>query len=93
MLEFLVIAKDKPNSVTLREANRAEHLKFLKSGTCKVKLAGPLLEKGLMVGTVLVVMAENIKVLQEFLHEDPYHKIDLFASVTIQEMKVVVHNE
>ncbi|XWO14088.1 YciI family protein [Candidatus Hepatincola sp. Pdp] len=93
MLEFLVIAKDKPNSLVLREAKREEHLQFLNSAKLKIKLAGPLLEKDNMVGTVLVVVAESLKVLQEFLQEDPYQKAGLFASVTIQEMKVVINNE
>lgn len=93
MLEFLVIAKDKPNSLELRKAKRAEHLQFLKSsGTCEVKLAGPLLEKEQMVGTVLIIVAESLKALQGFLHEDPYQKAGLFASVLIQEMQVLINN-
>ncbi len=93
MLEFLVIAKDKPNSLVLREVKREEHLQFLNSAKLKIKLAGQLLEKDNMVGTVLVIAATNLKVLQEFLQEDPYQKAGLFASVTIQKMKVVINNE
>ena len=93
MLEFLVIAKDKPKSLALREEKREEHLRFLNSAKLTIKLAGPLVEKDNMVGTVLVIVATSLKVLQEFLQEDPYQKAGLFASVTIQEMKVVINNE
>src|SRR5579862_5915286 len=47
---FVIIAKDKPDSLPLRMATRAAHLEYVKA-TGAVRLAGPFIDaKGEMIG-------------------------------------------
>lgn len=90
MKTFLIICRDKKNSLSIRLSNRSYHLDYLQNLEEKLILAGPLLESnGDPKGSVLIIMSENIEKLEEFLKEDPYVKADLFDSVVIEEFKRV----
>ena len=56
----------------------------------KLILAGPLLNKnGKPKGSVLIIKFDNKKKLKDFLKKDPYKKVNLFESVSIEEFKRV----
>ncbi|MEC8265844.1 MAG: YciI family protein [Pseudomonadota bacterium] len=90
MKTYLIICKDKKNSLSKRLANRNLHLNHLKSLKKKLILAGPILNKNQKPkGSVLIIKFQNRTKLREFLKKDPYSKVKLFESVVIEEFKRV----
>ena len=90
MKTYLIICKDKKNSLSKRLANRNLHLNHLKSLKKKLILAGPILNKNQKPkGSVLIIKFQNRTKLREFLKKDPYSKVKLFESVMIEEFKRV----
>ena len=75
MNTFLVICKDKKNSLNKRLANRNIHLDYLKTLKNKLILAGPILNKnGKPKGSVLVIKFENKIKLNDFLKKGSIQK-------------------
>ena len=90
MNTFLIICKDKKNSLNKRLTNRGLHLNYLKTLKDKLILAGPILNKnGNPKGSILIIKFENKKKLKEFLKNDPYAKANLFDNIVIEEFKRV----
>ena len=82
-MRFALIAKDKPNSLDVRLANREAHVAYLK-GTEAVEMAGPFLDDdGNMCGSLIILEFDDISDAQAWAAEDPYKKADLFQSVEI----------
>lgn len=88
-MRAVLICIDKPGSVDLRLANRAAHLEYL-GATKVVEMAGPFLEDGAMVGSMLVLTVESLDEARTWAAGDPYAKAGLFASVDVREWKKVV---
>ena len=90
MNTFIVICKDKENSLGKRLANRNFHLKYLQTLKEKLVMAGPILDDSESPkGSILVIKFENKKKLEEFLKKDPYAKVNLFETVEIELFKRV----
>ena len=90
MNTFIVICKDKENSLGKRLANRNFHLKYLQTLKEKLIMAGPILDDNKNPrGSILVIKFENKKKLEEFLKKDPYVKVNLFETVEIELFKRV----
>ncbi len=89
---FLVIAKDKENSQNIRANNRAGHLDFLHAAGNKVKMAGPIIENGNMLGSRLILDMVNLEEVKAWLTQDPYAHAGLFKEVIIEEIKIVIWN-
>lgn len=89
MPDYALICRDKPDHVDLRMATRDEHLAFLR-GTESLRFAGPLLEDGLPVGSLVVVGADNLEAAEAWAASDPYAKAGLFALVEVVEWKKVI---
>jgi len=83
---YALICTDKPNSLAIRKANRAEHLAYLKSLGQTVVFAGPFTEADgeTMNGSLIVVEADTLQAAMEIAAGDPFAKIGLFASVEIR---------
>lgn len=85
---YVVRAIDKPDSQTLRMDNRAAHLDFLKTGSLKVEVAGPLVHpEGGMRGSLLIVRADTELEVEDWLKDDPYSKAGLFERVEIDAFR------
>ena len=89
-MQFLLYALDKDNHLDLRMENRPAHLEFLKAhdGTdspVQVLVAGALRadDGETMIGSVVVVEAENQSQAEDFFQKDPYAKAGLFKSTAI----------
>lgn len=84
-MRFIVHNLDKPDSLNIRQNNRDAHLAFLKAdGPVKVETAGPLLsDDGAMIGSMLIVEAEDKAAVQAWLKTDPYTKVGLTAESRI----------
>lgn len=83
-MRFVLFALDKPDSLELRKATRAEHLDYLSQFSTPV--GGPMLdEQGNMCGSMVVFEAESRAEVEDIAANDPYAKAGLFESVTIRE--------
>lgn len=86
---FAVICRDKPDSLALRQENRAAHLDYI-DRTGAVALAGPLIEDGAMAGSLIVLDLPDLAAAQGWAEGDPYAQAGLFARVEINEWKKVI---
>ncbi len=76
-------AKDKPNHLDLRKANREAHLAYIKE-TGAVAMAGPCLDAaGEMCGSLIILDVADMSAAQAWADGDPYAKAGLFASVDL----------
>ena len=89
---FLVLANDNDNSLEIRLNNRDKHLEFIKTPTeyVKIKMGGPVFKDSKMVGSRLILEANNIEDVRTWLSLDPYNKAGLFKNVEIEEIKIVI---
>jgi uncharacterized protein YciI len=88
---FVVIAFDKPGANELRLATRAKHLEYIER-TKQAKLGGPFLHAdGNMIGSLVVIEAENIDAAKEWAANDPYMKAGVFASSETLPWKATVN--
>jgi uncharacterized protein len=88
-MRVALICIDKPNMVQLRLDNRAAHLAHIEASGI-VEMAGPFLDNGAMVGSLIVLNVDSIAQAQDWAAYDPYAKAGLFASVDLREWKKVV---
>ncbi len=81
---FVISWKDKPDSLELRMATREAHLAHLAAHPGFVRLAGPHLDaEGRMVGSLLIVEAEDLAAVRAFHAADPYVAAGLIGEVQI----------
>lgn len=89
MAHFVVFGSDAPGKHALRAGLRPAHRAWLREHpghAVTVVHGGPTLDEGgAMNGTLLVVEAQDIAQVREFLREDPYMRGGLFASVELRE--------
>lgn len=85
---FVVFATDKPGMLEVRQQVRARHRVYLRDHNhpVVVRVGGPTFESDAerMNGTMLVIEAENIEQVEEYLNGDPYAEAELFQSVEIR---------
>lgn len=86
---FVVIGKDRDDG-TLRKAARADHLTFVAARQDRIVYAGPLIEKGQMLGSLFIFEVEDRGALDACLAEDPYFARGIFGSVEIYESRWMV---
>ena len=90
-MQFVLYALDKDNHLNVRMENRPDHLAYLKShdGTdsaVQVLIAGALRadDGETMIGSMVVMEADNKSMAEDFAKNDPYAKAGLFKSVEIK---------
>jgi len=88
-MRVALICIDKAGALQLRLATRAAHLDYI-AATGVVEMAGPFLEAGAMVGSLVVLNVDDLAAAQAWAAGDPYAKAGLFASVDIREWKKVI---
>ncbi|WP_262692618.1 YciI family protein [Kordiimonas aestuarii] len=84
---FMILAKDKADSLELRMANRAAHLEYIKGAGSRIKVAGPLLSGGdepKPTGSMIIIDAASEGAVRLFCDNDPYATAGLFERVEIQ---------
>lgn len=85
---FAIWATDRPDQAELRQHLRSSHRHWLRhpgDHPVTVRLGGPTLDdRGAMNGTLLVVEAESMQVVERFFADDPYCRHGLFAGVQIR---------
>lgn len=89
-MRVALICIDKPGMLQTRLDNRAAHLAHIQASG-RVEMAGPFLsETGEMIGSLLVLLVDDLSQAQDWAKADPYAQAGLFASVDIREWKKVV---
>ena len=88
---FCFYCTDKPDSLDIRLANRDAHLKYW-ADTGRIRIAGPFTtdDGATMIGSLLVVEAEDKATAEALAKDDPYNKAGLFQSVEIRGWKWVI---
>jgi uncharacterized protein YciI len=85
-----LIAHDKPGGLAIRQANRPDHIEYLKS-TGVVQQAGPLLnDAGDMAGSLVILDVATMQDAQNWADNDPYAKAGLFADVQLVHWNRVI---
>jgi uncharacterized protein YciI len=88
-MRVALICIDNPNMLQTRLDNRAAHLAHIETSGI-VEMAGPFLQDGAMVGSLVVLNVESMEQAQDWAAHDPYAKAGLFAQVDMREWKKVV---
>jgi uncharacterized protein len=84
---FVVIATDRPDSISLRMATREAHFAYARD-TGVIKLGGPFLDaSGGMVGSLVIFEADDIDSARAWHANDPYVKAGLFAHSDVRAWK------
>jgi uncharacterized protein len=89
MPQYLLNARDKPNALELRMANRQAHLDWAKSHANSILMAGPVFadDGETFAGSTFVVEFETLEQVEAWAAQDPYAKAGLFHSVEIMPFK------
>ncbi|MFN3521293.1 MAG: YciI family protein [Phenylobacterium sp.] len=89
MPAFVLYCIDKPDSLSLRLANREAHLAYVGAAAAKVPFAGPMLDDaGEMAGSLIVLEADSLDEAKAFSADDPYVKAGLFERVEIRPFRL-----
>ena len=90
---FAVSCYDKDDSLELRMATRAKHLAYATDAGARIIVGGALLsDDDKMIGSHLIVEANDRAALDAFLATDPYAIAGLFQKVTVKPMKIAFCN-
>ena len=84
-----LIARDKPGALHIRKDNRAAHLAYIEE-TGVVAQAGPLIEQGEMVGSLVILDVSDMSAAEDWAAKDPYARAGLFDTVELIEWKKVI---
>lgn len=92
MVLFLIICRDKPDSLDLRMSNRPAHLEWAAEHKDTLAMAGPIFaEDGeTFAGSVFVKDAASMADIEAWSATDPYVKAGLFESVEIRPFRWVM---
>ena len=88
MMLFIIYTEDHADSLHIRQANRDDHIAWLKTNYDSIKLltAGPWLDDAdVMRGSMLIVEAGSKSDVENWLLSDPYRKAGLTESVLIKK--------
>ncbi len=91
---FAATCIDKPGHQAVRQENRPAHLDFLKANAAAVKIAGPFTsdDGSAMLGSLLVIEADDRAAAEALLAADPYAKAGLFESITVRAWRWTIGN-
>jgi len=84
---FVVYAIDRPGAAAIRAQHRPAHRDRLRrhEHPVAVRIGGPLLDEGgAMIGSMLVIEAENAAAVETYLAGDPYVENGLYARVEVR---------
>jgi len=90
MPEFVLICRDKKDSLELRLKTREAHLAYVGDATIDILLAGPILDgEGNPTGSLFIIKADDESAVQRFAANDPYEQAGLFEDVEIRPYRIV----
>jgi hypothetical protein len=89
---FALVGRDGPDAPELRRRHRPAHLEHLRplARAGRVRFAGPLLEGGAPVGSLVVFEAPDLGAARAIAERDPYVAHGVFASHELRETRDVL---
>ena len=91
---FAISCIDKPGALDNRKEHRPAHIEYLTALGALVKFAGPYLDEDgeTMIGSLIIIEADDRATAEVFVASDPYTKAELFESVEIRPWKWAIGN-
>ena len=90
---WLILCKDKPNSLNERMKIIEEHRAYLSTNPIKILISGPLTDKeGNMNGSFFMVEADNEEEIKVFQRNDPIFKANIWDEIIISPFMKRVDN-
>ena len=90
---WVVLCKDKPNSLNARLKIIDEHRDYLSTNPIKTLISGPLTDKeGIMNGSFFMVDASSEEEIKVFQHNDPIFKANIWYEIIISPFNKRVDN-
>lgn len=91
---FVLYCLDRPDSADLRLANREAHLAYVRASGTRVRMGGPLLaaDGETMIGSLIVLEAEDLDAAETWSAGDPYRKAGLFERVSVHPFRWLIDN-
>ncbi len=93
-MPYVVMTKDKPNSLDLRTEVRGVHIEYLEANQHKLLAAGAMTEDDGTGGSggVIIVDTDDRAEAESFIENDPFTKAGLFESVTVTRWRKAFFN-
>ena len=93
-MPYVIITKDKPNSLALRNEVRAVHVDYLTANQHRLLAAGAQIEDDGSGGSggVIIVDTDDRKEAEEFIANDPFTKAGLFEDVQVKRWRKAFFN-
>ncbi len=93
-MPYVIITKDKDNSLALREQVRAEHLDYLTRNKAKLLAAGAQTadDGSGGYGGVIIVDTEDRAEAEAFIQNDPFTKAGLFDMIQVTRWRKAFFN-
>jgi uncharacterized protein len=91
---YVIITKDKPNSLALRNEVRAVHREYLTANQHRLLAAGGQIEDDDSgeSGSVYIVDTDDRKEAEEFIVNDPFTKAGVFADIQVKRWRKAFFN-
>src|SRR4051794_2062840 len=93
-MAYVIITKDKPNSLELRNRLRPEHLSYLESQQAKLLAAGAQIDDSGQggYGGVIIVDTDDRTEAETFIRNDPFTKGGLFDTIQVTRWRKAFFN-
>lgn len=84
-MPYVIITRDRPNSLELRNRVRSVHLAYLEQNQAKLLAAGAQLDDDGQggYGGVIIVDTDDRDEAEAFIQNDPFTKAGLFAGIEV----------
>ncbi len=87
---FVLICRDRKDSLALRLDTREAHLAYVSGADIDILLAGPILDgEEKPAGSLFIIKAERESDVQRFADNDPYARAGLFDDIEIRPYRIV----
>ena len=93
-MPYVIITKDKPNSLALHNEVRAVHIDYLTANQHRLLAAGGQIEDDGSghSGSVYIVDTDDRKEAEEFIANDPFTKAGLFEDIKVTRWRKAFFN-
>ncbi|HEX5079745.1 MAG TPA: YciI family protein [Geminicoccaceae bacterium] len=93
-MPYVIITRDKPNSLALRNEVRAVHVDYLTANQHRLLAAGAMIEDDGRGGSggVIIIDTDDRKEAEDFIANDPFTKAGLFEDVQVKRWRKAFFN-
>lgn len=93
-MPYVIITRDKPNSLALRNEVRPVHLDYLTANQHRLLAAGGQIEDDGSGGngSVYIVDTDDRKEAEDFIANDPFTKAGVFADIKVSRWRKAFFN-